>query len=443
MIAARGSVRGTWDTEDLRRRLCRALDVAKSAVERFAANGYTDDEEPVISVRPEKVISETALLLRAASAAGHHPDVRAGLESVVQSLIPHARSPRMLLGVCLDPTLALDYAQAHVCLSALGYPDERFDELLQQSSHSQTRDGRERVPYRALEQHWIGDIWAETASRRRRRSSPALKSVLNGPFNVLNATRTDLYAFTHALMYVRDFNIRPQRLPQPRSVILAYAEAALAKCLDDEDYDLGGETLMAWPLTGVSWSAAAAFAFRIFARLEDESGVLPSLSTRPERLNKLAGDARSDYWLATAYHTAYVMGLLCAAALNAGRAPPVVLPSPSVPACGVVDTLLELIDPGEKIKRWRIEFDGLAAPERDVLAGLVFNIALCRSVARNKFDALHELLEIGHVAGLTDSPTASQAAELLERLAIFQRIASVPAWALAKDGRAATVDPSS
>jgi hypothetical protein len=422
MIAACGLLRGKWDTDDLRRRLCRALDLAKSAIERFATNGYTDDEEPVISVRPEKVICETALLLRAASTSGHHPDVRATIESVARLLIPHARSARMLLGVCLEPALALDYAQAHVCLSTLGYRDEGFDELLRQSNSSQTRNAQERVPYRVLEQHWIDGIWTETTSNRGRRSPPLPRSALSGSINVLGGTRNDIYAFTHALMYTRDFNIRPRRLPQARAVILSYAEAALARCLDDEDYDLGGEVLMAWPLTGASWSAGAAFGFRVLARVEDENGVLPSLSTRSERLAKLEGDARSEYWLATAYHTAYVMGLLCAAALCAGRAPPVALALRSATMPGAVDAILAFLDSGGRAARWRLEFDQLKPSERDALAKFIFIMALYRNATRRKFEAVYELLKIGYTMGLTDCPTASQAAELLERLATFERI---------------------
>jgi len=72
--------------------------------------------------------------------------------------------------------------------------------------------------------------------------------------DLLNGSRDDVYAFTHALMYVTDFNIRPRRLPRRRAAILAEAEAALARCLDEQDYDLGGEVLLAWPLTGRSWS---------------------------------------------------------------------------------------------------------------------------------------------------------------------------------------------
>src|SRR6266849_7115310 len=106
-----GTDQVTWDRSDLVRRLCRALDIARKVVTRLAPNGYTDAVEPSLSVRPEKAISETAVLLLAASGAAQDPEVRSRTSALAQLLIPHARSERMQLGVCLEPSLALDFAQ--------------------------------------------------------------------------------------------------------------------------------------------------------------------------------------------------------------------------------------------------------------------------------------------------------------------------------------------
>jgi Domain of unknown function (DUF6895) len=84
-------------------------------------------------------------------------------------------------------------------------------------------------------------------------------------------------------MYVARFDQRLPRLPRPRRAILLEAESALARCLDEEDYDLSGELLLSWPLTAASWSAGATFGFRVLARVEDTAGFLPTASTRIER----------------------------------------------------------------------------------------------------------------------------------------------------------------
>lgn len=408
-----------WQSEDLARRLCHALTIAGRAVDRLGAGGYTDPDEPRNDLRPEKLISETAVLLLAASTAARQPGVSAGIESVARRLIPHSRSERMLLGICLEPALAWDYAQAHVCLRRLGYPDSRFDAVLGHSAGAQARDGHERPPHRMLETEWIAEMW--DASRfpvRSRARRTAHMSSLNHPLDLLSGSRDDIYAFTHALMYVTGFTLSPRRLPRARAAILAEAEAALARCLDDEDYDLGGEVLMAWPLTGTAWSPAAAFGFRVLARVEDEAGFLPSPSTRLARLDVLQGDDRDAYLLATAYHTAYVMGLLCAAALQPGRTPPADIPTRGAPPAGAA-RFLEVLDADGRTPHWRRELDRLTEPERDAVAGLLLTIALRRKVALREFGAVRDLLEKGYELGLADGPAASQAAELLERLAIY------------------------
>ena len=409
-----------WDAVDLRRRLCFAIDIARQAVERLAADGYKNAEAPEKSIRAEKVIGETAILLYAASAAADHADVAPAIEKVARLLIPYARSKRMLLGVCLEPSLALDFAEAHICLSRLGYPDPGFDDLLRQSRSAQASFGHERVPYRVLEQRWIDGIWREATSGRREEPEPALLSVLNQPIDVLSGGRENLYAFTHALMYFRDFNIRPRRLPRARPVILAEAEAALARCLDEEDYDLGGEVLMAWPLTGPSWSSAAAFGFRVLAGAEDEHGYLPAPGTPAGQ--RTAPD--DDRWLAGAYHTIYVMGLLCAAALHAGRAPPTHIPR-RVADRDAADAILRFLDSDTVLPRWRREVDECSSSEKASLAGFFHNIALYRKVRRREFGDVLELLRIGYESGLADTPVSSQCAELLERLAIFEKLTGI------------------
>jgi hypothetical protein len=199
-------------------------------------------------------------------------------------------------------------------------------------------------------------------------------------------------------------------------MILADADAALARCLDDQDYDLAGEVLLAWPLTGRSWGATATFGFRVLAHVEDQAGFLPSTGTRLDRLSMLQGDNRAKYLVATAYHTAYVMGLLCAAALQPGRAPPTMIRSASATP-GVGRLFLAKLDPDRQRPHWREEIDQLSGPEQDSLATMLLTIGLRRSVIQRDFDRLHKFLEVGSAAGLTDVPAASQAAELLARVA--------------------------
>lgn len=413
-----------WDQQDLIRRLCHALDIARLAVEHLAADGYKDDSDPSKNVRPEKIVSETAVLLVAASPAMIHDEVDQRVRNVAELLMLHARSERARLGLCLEPAVAWDYALPHVCLNRLDYPDYEFDKLLRTSLESQARCGRERVPHRMLEQEWVATGWYQPKPGRKLTSPPtARRSILAQTMDLLSCTRDDIYAFTHALMYVTDFNLIPALLPRRRALILAEAEALLARCLDEQDYDLAGEVLLSWPLTGKSWSAAAAFAFRVIACVEDKAGFLPTAGTRISEIRAREGVARTRYLLATAYHTGYVMGLLCAACLRPGCAPPVAIPAAGAKPCSSRQ-ILRVLDAGSECPHWRDEFRRLNEPESDALAGFLLSMALRRRVRKRDFGGLRDLLQLADELGLADSPVASQAAELLERLALYVKMSS-------------------
>ncbi len=412
-----------WDEQDLIRRLCHALDIARLAVQHLAADGY-EDGDPSKNVRPEKIVSETAVLLVAASPAMVHDEVDERVRNVAELLKPYARSERARLGLCLEPAVAWDYALPHVCLNRLDYPDYEFDNILRESLESQARCGRERVPHRMLEQEWVATGWYQPKPGRKLTSPPtARRSILAQSMDLLHCTRDDIYAFTHALMYVTDFNLIPALLPRRRALILAEAEALLARCLDEQDYDLAGEVLLSWPLTGKSWSASAAFAFRVLARVEDKAGFLPTAGTRISEIKARAGHARTRYLLATAYHTVYVMGLLCAACLSPGYAPPIAIPVAGWKP-GNAAQIVRLLDADGECTHWRDHFRRLNEPERDVLAGFLLSVALRRSARKRDFGSLRDHLQLADQLDLADSPVAIQAAELLKRLAVYANITS-------------------
>jgi len=412
-----------WDRSDLVRRLCHALDIARLVGEHLAATGYIDPRDPAKSIRPEKVVSETAVLLVAASSVLDHPEIGIRVRHLAEQLIPHARSERTRLGICLHPAVAWDYALPHVCLSRLGYRDSGFDELLRQGLNSQAHSGRERAPHRMLEQEWTAMGLSGPKPGRSRTPITARISILNHPMNLLTGTRDDVYAFTHALMYVTDFNLYPAPLPRKRSVILAEAEAMLSCSLDEQDYDLSGEILLSWPLTGKYWSPAAAFAFKVLAHVEDVAGFLPSPSTRIAELKTLDGTDRMRYLLSSAYHTAYVMGLLCAASLRPGFAPPAVIKT-SMAKPGSARQILSLLDADQQESHWKEEFLQLPQAAADALGGFLINIALHRRAARRDFGGLREILKLAYRLEMANTPAASQAAEMLQRISTYARISS-------------------
>ena len=416
-----------WKERDLVRRLCHALDLALRALERLAPAGYSDPDRPAANIRPEKVIAETGVLLYGASLARQHREVNVRIHRVARRLAPHARSAQIRLGLALNPALAFDYSLAHVLLTRLGFPDADFDRLLDQSRSAQASAGRERVPHRALEQEWIEGLRhpepSDGAARTRRRMI-LRQTILANPMDLFSATDEDLYAFTHAVMYATGFRRASGALPRSRAAILAEAEGALARCLDSQDYDLAAEILLAWPLTGKSWSPVAAFAFRVLAEVEDKAGFLPTPATRLSELEARKGEDRSRYLFATAYHTAYVMGLLCAAALQPECAPPVAWRGST---SGAARHFLSLLDDEKQSPHWREVFAQLSVAQQDALAGFLFHVALQRKASERDFAGMAQVLQIGFELGQAATPVASQAAELLERIGSCAGIHASPA----------------
>jgi hypothetical protein len=241
------------------------------------------------------------------------------------------------------------------------------------------------------------------------------------PIDLLTGTREDAYAFTHGLMYLGDSAIHSSDWPRPARDVCAEAESIVGRCLDQQDYDLTAEALLAWPLTGTPWSAGASFGFRVLAEVEDRAGFLPSSIVKQPRLRLLKGDEHTDYLLATTYHTVYVMGLVCSMALQPGKAPPKAIPIRTA-VSGAADKLVPFLRPGQTRPHWMGEFEQLSGGERDAIAPLLLSIALRRCVEAHQFASVHRLLSISHAIGISNIPAASQAAELLARMNILTEV---------------------
>ncbi len=419
-----------WNEADLEARLCRALDVARKTVNYFAISGYTDKESPGCGFGPEKPVAETAMLIYAASVAGHRPNVASRIDELAWLLAPHARSERVLVDIALHPALAFKFAVPHVLLTRLGYRDASFDDFLRSCISSQASNGHERPPSASLERRWISSLWTGQDPDAGWRAD-LLDSVLNWPIDILGGLRDDAYALTHLILYCTDFGFRTRRLPRRRSIILGEAGSLLARYVDAEDYDLAGEILLAWPLTGAAWSPSAAFGFRVLASVEDQVGVLPCGNINLSRLTQLEGEERARYALGTAYHTAYVMGFLCAASLRPGRAPPMkIVGARFEKSCH--SRLLRYVDDDQG--HWQVEFSSLAEGEQRVLTPLILDIAIMQKCRRHDYEAVSEILSLACKYRMASAPMCRQAAELLERIANCSTAIRLGRGAVTRDG---------
>jgi hypothetical protein len=438
-------------TADLIGRLQRVVHVAERAVSVLGHDGYQDDNSSD-GVSGDKVVAETAMLLLATEPLlAANRQLRESVQTVARLLMPLARGERLRAGLCLQPALAADFAFAHICLTRLGFADPSFDRLLAVAL-APGSGFRERLPHRALEQTWILSVWdPEHPALSPERTARAIDaSMLAGPIDCLGATRDDLYALTHALMYVGASARRPStrsggsdgrpgapglvRLPRSPAAIAADAEAGLAHCLDRQDYDLAAELLLTWPLLGLQPSPSALFAMSVLTRIEDEVGFLPSAIARADRYRGLADVERRKYALATTYHTAYTMGLLCCALLTkatATFAPPAADEPPSAPAvarrrgaAGPVDHAFDELDRRARTGRgdtpfWLDVYAGLDPAEREQLAPLLLSMTLRSATERRDLAGVHALVGLAHDLHLAALPAVRQAGALLDRCAFL------------------------
>jgi hypothetical protein len=425
-----------WDRSDLVRRVRIALELAGEALalaSRDAQSGATDapaeagasdSTRPAPVLSRDKVVAETAMLLLCTSPLrGLDMGVDGRLDALTRSLIAEARSGPVLAAICSDPGRAREYAVAHAILSRLGHLDPDVDRLMRQSLETAALVGPERLEHRRLELEWLERVWTSGAPRRRPERGLLARSMLGRPVDALAATRLDLYAFTHALMYATDLGTRRVALPRSRTAVCADAEAALAFALETDDLDLTAELCMTWPMLGRRWSPAAGFAFGILASVQDGRGFVPGIAFDPRRHEVLSKPERRRDALATSYHATYVMGFLCAIALANGLIPPAAV-SPSRRSGGAGNLLLDLMESSGPRKRWTDAARALAPKAQDAIAPLILVATMRRARERGDIGLLRNALGIAVGHDLVRGPGPVQGAALLRRAATLHSIQS-------------------
>lgn len=377
-------------------RITGAVERASTAL-RLAADPPSGLDLSALEAPLDKVVAEVAILAREVAACPDPALAALGME-LAREVAPLARAPRIEVAVALRPSVALDLCVGHILLADLGLAAPRLQEVLGQAWHSPLAGTRERQPHRALEQQWLAALAG--LAPRPGAAAVAATAMATGT-DLLGVSRDDLYALTHAIAYATDFG----RWPVPgadATEVLALCESALAIVLDDDDFDLAAELVMAWPCLGAALSPIAAYAFAVLCDVEDRAGILPSLTLRRSVVEAQPAGLRAAHTVVTSYHTALVMGLACALLLRAGDSVPAAAPLP------------------EGDRQW--ESVAGAPPEfrRDV--------ALNRALRRADFAAARAALAAGVSTGVAASALAVQVAQMLRRLGQMSRntVSSAP-----------------
>ncbi|MDQ6837093.1 MAG: hypothetical protein M3137_01795 [Actinomycetota bacterium] len=412
---------------DLARRLRTALDTALHTVEAMAGADFpvAGPEETSGTVREllvDKMVAETAMLLLCAAPVQSLDDSLAeAVRQVTARLAPLARRDATLAAVCLEPASARNHGLGHLVVSRLGHPDPGTDRLLAASLATGAGLGPERLPHRDMEQAWLSRLWGRGTHAAQTDDGLTARSALGRPLDVLGGTRLDFYAFTHAVMYGSDLGGRAPALPRSVAAVAADADAALACSLDAGDFDLTAEILLTWPMLRLAWSPAATFAFHLLTSVEEELGFLPGSAAELARYRSQFAGTRATYAPVTQYHTAYVMGFLCAASMRHGCAPPAHVPAAPKPT-GAGLAVRELVDSGESPCQWMAAFDSLDPSQQDAVAPLALTVALRRGRDRGDMGAVRRALETAVAYDVVDGPAPQQAGSLLRRFAVLSHV---------------------
>jgi hypothetical protein len=402
----------TWSADDLADRLCRALDLAVQVVTDFGAAGYVDANVRDLSFGPEKVIAEAAMLAYAASGSCDRADVTGRVQVLSRHLVPYARSSRALADMALQPGRAFKHAVPHVLLTSLGFADDAYDGFFRARCGRTVDLAGDLPPSARLERHWVAAHW--DGEWRRATTDQVRGTFVDSPIDVLAESREEAYSITHLLFYLTDFGHEaPPDMPRPVATVLSELESLLLRNLDREDYDISGELLMAWPQLRAAWSPAAAFAFRVHARVEDEVGVLPCGNVDLDHLGRLDAGDRSRYARATAYHTAFVMGFLCAASLRHRPLPPTTITGHEY-AESVWEELLQHVEGDQG--HWLTVFTECQQSEKRVLAPVLSNFAIVQKLRQRDYAALREVLLLANAFDLPDHPLRTSATDVLMAL---------------------------
>jgi hypothetical protein len=400
------------------RRLKSVLHIAHQTIEALGDTGYRASEALPESVSSAKILAETALLLYAcARVVACDPELYDIYEKLRHCVSQRAFTSHTQAMVVMDPARALDHAYAYVCLRATGLREPVMETLIESAVNARGARGVERTPYRHLEQIWLKQLCSGfSISLQQQQDVTAAQSVLAHPLDALSATRDDIYALTHALMYVSDFAHRSVVLPREADDLEADLEACLARALDEEDYDLGGEVLLGWFLLKRALPASAEFALRVFKRVEDEVGFLPAPITRANTYATLADEERNSYALATVYHTAYVMGLICATRLMGQPEERAFDTNLCADDARVTLEVLKLhLSADAKMRHWQHDLETLPKREQEKLVPFLLQICVIRAAKQRDFSQLQTLLKLSLETGWIDMPLVRQALALLQR----------------------------
>jgi len=388
--------------EPVRNYLRSVLSIARLVLDEVLAVRFEQEEPDKYRELVGKAGGEMAMLLRMAQRALPDGEDSEEIRSLARDLAPLVRAPHVYRFLFLRPSRTPMHTLAHFCLAGLGLPDEKLDRVARLALSSSVSAANERVPYRILDAAWTRQIAFGDAELDH---SAISLSPLGVGVDLLQATTNDAYAFTHALPYATDFG----RVPLPpyvdRKNLLGIAEALAVKALDEDDFDLLAEVLMATPILRLGWTPTLSFAWSVMERAWDEYGFVPGPGVPPAPENETR-TKKVRRVLGTLYHTTFAAGLCCATMIACESVPPKI----------EHEVAGNLEAPPGKGTAWKINWNRSSRAVQESLIFLNLAFTLRRAVETIDLNGIREILMRAAASDLLEHPLFIQALEMLERI---------------------------
>lgn len=392
-------------------RLAYSLTFAKKALGHLIIDDHPAPEDAPWFVKNEKIIAETAFLIAFSKNKCNYPEVDKAFRELIEVLEPLARSKAMLLNICLKPGLALDYAQAHICLDYAGYPNAQFDKALRAALESSAANSIERTPYRMMEGEWLKKLW--NRGHEDNLDFWAQLSCLNHPVDLFCESSDGAYSISHALMYGA---FERNKIPGiDLEIIFQLVESLVIRYLDEQNYDIAGELLMAWPLLNRKWTPAASFALNCLFKIEERVGFLPAPGLERSKIDGAEQEEKRTYIYSINYHTVLVMGLLCSVMLKNPLCEETVSDAVSYPDKWR-NKIENEIHTGKDV-HWYEFYQSLDSVQKEQLLPMLYQVCLTRWIRDKQYGDVKKLLDLNNDE-LHNMEASRQARELLQRLSI-------------------------
>lgn len=381
-----------WEINDLLKRLSRMLDITENDIASLLLK-QVDSAGAV----EEHLLKQTSMLLmylhQAAEGIG---ELQHRIALTALHLMPYVHDEK-ILATSVRGDYVPGFIYAHIFLAKIGLPDTRFDSLANQFLYTNDLNRTET----ALERIWLRKNWSGWEI-----DGPLVKKILadtslGEPVNFLLVSDQYMNTFANELFYAAAFSRKYWLLPEKKLAILERTEIMLAICIDKEAYGIVASLLLGYRHISKSWTAVTAFAFKLLAALEQEADYTES------RLNPVSADSLPS---------SFTMGHLYTTCLKKGTAPYKKIPPSSIRK-GTAQRLVQFHDSNETTTTsWIKYFYLLEEAEQDALSSFLFNCTLIQNIHRQQYEKVSQLLNLGYVLGLANSPVAIQAAEVLNRL---------------------------